>query len=152
MKRLQSVSVAIGILCAVLALSASTGHPLVARSDPEHAGIVHPFVILVGAIGGFLTRRRMQEIDRRLWQVVDDSSLTSGEREYAHREAASEKKTAAVTFLVAPLSLGLWLAYQFKGEEFGAAELLTISPLAGFLVGLGAAALWRREDDSRPKS
>ena len=83
-----------------------------------------------------------------MWEVVEDSTLTSGEREIAHRDAGLAKKAAGTMFLVAPLGLGLWLSYQFKAEDLGIAELLTITPLIGFGVGLGVAAL--RDRGERP--
>ena len=151
MKKLQSLSVAIGILCGVLALSTSTGCPIVEPGDPSSAPFFHPLVLVVGGFFGFLALVRSRLIEREMWRIVEDSDLTSGERELAHREAGREKRATGTMFLVGPLGLGLWLAYQFKGEELGIAELLTITPLAGFGLGLAIGALWLRHREGSPE-
>lgn len=147
MKRLQSVSAAIGLACGLLALSTSTGCPIVAPGDPSNALFFHPLLLVVGAVVGFLALVRSRLIEREMWRIVDDSDLTRGERELAHREAGYAKRTSGTMFLVGPLGLGLWLAYLFKGEELGIAELLAITPLAGFGLGLAIGALrFRRKE------
>jgi len=137
LKRLQSVSVVVAVVCGVLALATATGCPAFPPGDPSAARWLHPLVILLGLGAGALASRRSRAIDDERWRVVDDSSLTSGEREYAHREAESGKRAATVQFLVAPIAVGLLLAYQFKDPDgFSAAELLTLTPLVGFALGL----------------
>lgn len=141
MKALQSTSMALGALCAVLALATATGCPALPTGEPGASSWLHPLVILVGLGAGFATRRRSAAVDGNLWKVVDDPTLTSGEREYAHHEAGAEKKRAAVAMISGPIGLGLLLAYQFKGPEFSFADLLTISPLLGFVAGLWLGGL-----------
>lgn len=143
MKTLQSVSLGIGILCSALALSTSTGCPLGVSGEPGQATLFLPLVAVVGAICGVLTSLRHRLIDKRLRDFVEESGLAEGEREIAHRDAASDRKSAAVMFLAAPIGLGLWLAYLFKGETLGAAELLLLAPLVGFGLGIGGAVWWR---------
>ena len=146
MKVLQSVSLGVGILCTVLALSTSTGCPLVTPGEPGHAAPFLPLVAAVGAICGVLTSLRHRRIDRRLRDIVEESDLAEGEREIAHRDAASDRKSAAVMFLAAPIGLGLWLAYHFKGETLGAAELLLLAPIVGFGAGIGGGFWWTKEE------
>lgn len=141
MKRLQPFSIGLGSICALLALATATGCPVLPTGEPQTGVFLHPIVIVVGLAAGVLARRRSSEVERHLWRVVDDSTLTSGEREYAHHEAGAEKKRAAVAYLIGPLGLGLLLAYQFKGPEFSGADLLTISPLLGFFCGLWLGGL-----------
>ena len=59
---------------------------------------------------------RAREIDRERWEVVDDPLLTSGEREYAHKEAERERRWAGTVFLTAPVALAYWTAYQVTPE------------------------------------
>jgi hypothetical protein len=146
MKTLQSVSLGIGILCTVLALSTSTGCPLGLSGEPGQAAPFLPLVAAVGAICGVLTSLRHRHIDQRLRDIVEESGLAEGEREIAHRDAASDRKSAAVMFLAAPIGLGLWLAYLFKGETLGAAELLLLAPLVGFGAGM-VGGLWRTRQE-----
>ncbi len=141
MKSFEGIFIAVGAVCAGLALATATGCPVLPTGEPEAGRLLHPLVLLCGLAFGFLSRRRSLGIERNLWRVVDDAALTSGEREYAHHEAAAEKKRVAVAHLAAPIGLGLLLAYQFKGEEFSVADLLTISPLIGFVAGLWLGGL-----------
>lgn len=152
MKVLQSVSMGIGVLCAVLALFTSTGCPLVAPGEPGQAAPFLPLVAAVGAICGVLTSLRHRGIDSRLRDIVEESDLAEGEHEIAHRDAASDRKSAAVMFLAAPIGLGLWLAYHFKGETLGAAELLLVAPLVGYGAGIGGGFWWTRVPRSGPGS
>ena len=99
-------------------------------------------------MAGLAAVRRAREIDEERWEIVEDDTLTAGERRYAHREADRNTRVAGSIFLLAAVALGGWLAYQLKDpEQFSAAELLIVSPALGFLVGLPVGArLWPARD------
>lgn len=107
---------------------------------------------LTGAAGGLATVARGREIDRHRWEVVDDPHLTSGEREYAHKDAERERRWAGTVFLTAPVALAYWTAYQVApsavesagGSRLGNTPLLALLPLAGYLAGLVIAHLRAR--------
>ncbi|HVR28585.1 MAG TPA: hypothetical protein VMS86_03540 [Thermoanaerobaculia bacterium] len=141
MKWTQNVAVVVAVVCGVLGFTTATGCRVLPPGDPGAAAWLHPLVLLAGAGSGLLFSLRAREIETERWRVVDDSTITKGEREYAHREAEREKKAAGVAFLMAPLALGFWLASHLRGERLTAAELLSLTPLLGFLLGMGAARL-----------
>jgi hypothetical protein len=144
MQRIQSLALLVAIVCGALGLLTATGCPVLPPGDPGAAAWLHPLMILVGSISGFCFSIRARQIDAERWRVVDDSTITKGEREYAHREAEREKKSSGIVFLMAPLTLGFWLASHLRGERLTAAELLSMTPLLGFLIGMGAAKIaWR---------
>ena len=139
MKWAQNAALVVAIVCGALGLATATGCPVLPPGDPGAVAWLHPLVIGVAAVAGLCFSLRAREIDAERWRVVDDSTITKGEREYAHKEAEREKKAAGVVFLMAPLTLGFWLASHWRGERVGAAELLSLVPLFGFLLGMGAA-------------
>jgi hypothetical protein len=141
MKRAQSLALITAIGCGVIGLMTATGCPVLAPGDPGAAAWLHPLVMVVGAVAGFCFSLRARQIDAERWRVVDDSTITRGEREYAHREAEREKKSAGIVFLMAPLTFGFWLASHLRGERVSAADLLSVTPLLGFLLGMGVARL-----------
>ena len=144
-EKLQRWAVWVAVASAVLGLGASTGCAVVPKGPPAVAWVLHPLVMLLGAIAGWLTLVRKREIDRVRWQVVQDTTITKGEREYAHREAERDIRLAGTAFFAAALGFGYWMAYQFNVEdEITAAEFLIVSPLVGFLVGL----LWGMKMDA----
>lgn len=103
-----------------------------------------------GAGGGLATVARGEAIDRHRWRMVEDPLLTSGEREYAHKEAERERRWAGTVFLTAPVALAYWTAYQVApiadtGSRLGNTPLLALLPLAGYLAGLAFAHLRRRK-------
>ena len=141
MTRLQNVALVFAIVCGTLGLVTSTGCPVLPESDEDLAVPLHGLVILVGALAGVIVTFRTRQIDNDRWRAVEDPDLTKGEREYAHGEAESKKKTAGIIFVMAPLTLGFWMAYHFGQEEaITAADFLTVTPLAGF--GIGLAVGW----------
>lgn len=115
--------------------------------------IVAVLLGLAGAAGGLATVARGREIDRHRWEMVDDPLLTSGEREYAHKEAERERRWAGTVFLTAPVALAYWTAYQVApsaveaadGSRLGNTPLLALLPLAGYLAGLVIAHLRARK-------
>ena len=151
MRRVQSVAVVFAFVCGALALVTSTGCPVLPEGDPGSVGLLHSLVGAVGGICGFFLPFRAREIDQERWRIVEDTTLTSGEREYAHKEADSERKTAGTIFLVAPLTLGLWLAYQFRQEDaIVATDFLAVTPLVGFAVGWLVGWAWLGRSRSGP--
>jgi hypothetical protein len=143
-RRAQQVALLAAVVCGVAGLATATGCPVLERGEQGAGAWLHPLVILAGAVSGLCFSLRARAVDAERWRVVDDSTLTSGEREYAHREAEREKKAAGITFLMAPLTLGFWLASHFRGERIGAADFLSLTPLVGFLLGMGAGRLLQR--------
>lgn len=135
MRRIQTGALVFAVVCGGLGLMTSTGCPVLPSADPGIVALLHPLVIAMGALAGFLLPFRQRAVDAERWRVVEDPALTSGEREYAHQEAEREKKTAGIVFLMAPLTLGFWLAYHFRQETITAADFLTVTPLVGFAVG-----------------
>lgn len=152
----QRIAVWVAGTSIVLGLGASTGCVVVPKGPPSFAWLLHPVVMLLGALGGYGTVLRKREIDERRWEIVQDEQLTSGERQYAHREAEREIRMAGTVFLLAAVGFGYWMAYQFNVEEaISVADFLIVTPLFGFLVGLllalrhtapGADAAGRRGD------
>lgn len=135
MRKVQSGALIFAVVCGALGLLTSTGCPVLPPGDPRAVALLHPLVIVMGALAGFLLPFRTRAVDEERWRVVEDAALTSGEREYAHQEAEREKKTAGIVFLMAPLTLGFWLAYHFRQETITAADFLTVTPLLGFAMG-----------------
>lgn len=110
---------------------------------PAVAAWLHPLVAAVGAAAGWLTMVRARELEAERWRVVADPDLTSGERQYAHKEAEREVRSAASGFLVAALAVAVWLAYQLRiPGEITVADLLVLTAALGFLAGLGFG-VWR---------
>jgi hypothetical protein len=106
--------------------------------------LLHPVLLLAGAGCGLLTRWRAREIDANRWRVLSDPLLTRGEKEWAHHDAEAERRRAAVVFLLCPLVLGMWLAYDL-GEE-GPLGFLPVTGLVGFGIGLLAGTLLDRTE------
>ena len=101
------------------------------------AWALHPLLLAVGFLCGAATVRRSREVDARRWELVEDETLTRGERLYAHREAERENKVAGSIFLLAGISVGACAAYVLRTpEQIGVADFLILSPLLGFLAGL----------------
>ncbi len=139
--RWQSIAGGVLLVCGVLGLGASTGFTPLPRGAAYLAPFLHPFVAALGFVGGLATVFRAREIDRERWILVEDETLTAGERRYAHREADRNIRVAGTVFLLASISVGGWLAYQLKDpEQFSAAELLIVSPAVGFMLGLPIGA------------
>lgn len=123
----------------VLGFLASIDVLLLPRGEPRSAWIAHGLLLLLGVLAGFATTVRGRQIDRWRWEILDDPLLTEGERELAHKEAERQRRSAGRAFLLAPLFLGYWMAYQLAGQG-GEGELVTYlliaPPLLGFALGL----------------
>ena len=80
---------------------------------------------------------------------MEDSQLTSDERDYAHRYAERERRWASTAFLSAPLMLGYWMAYQLEGGGRSLdAQLLPLTAVVGAVIGFAAARLRTRRKHS----
>ncbi len=127
-KRLQSVAVVWSTVFVVAAILAVVGVQIVPRDVSGLVGSLHVLVAAIGFFCGVAATRRRAEVEAERWERVEDSDLTTSEREHAHREAESDLKRASAQFLLAGVTLGGWLAYQLRAErpEAGAAvtELL----------------------------
>lgn len=135
-----------------LGVTTAAGCAVLPPGDVGLAWPLHPFLLLLGVAGGYLTVRRTEEIDARRWQVLDDPHLTTGEREWAHREAERQRRIAGTVFLLAPTLLGYWLAYQLASEPPPSpATFLPLPPLLGFGLGLWAAHRWRPPGRRHPE-
>jgi len=143
LESLQAVATVTGVAALVLGFLASLGLRLVPVLS---AAAFWPLAFVLGACGaagGVATVLRGRTIDRRRWEAVDDPLLTSGEREYAHKEAERQRRWAGTVFFAAPVALSYWTAYQLPVEAGPATTpLLALFPLAGYLIGL-LAAHWR---------
>lgn len=145
--RFQALAAAAAVAGLLLGFLASIGLRLFPPLAPAGFGAVAVVLAALGAGGGVATVLRAREIDRRRWEVVEDPLITSGEREYAHKEAERERRWAGTVFLTAPIALAYWSAYQVSaGSGFGTGPLLAFVPLGGYLAGLVGAHLWRRRD------
>jgi hypothetical protein len=145
LERLQTFAAIAAVAGLVLGFLASVGlrpFPLLGRGG---FWIVAVLLAEAGAGGGVATVVRAGEIDRRRWELVEDPLMTSGEREYAHKEAERQRRWAGTVFFTAPVALAYWAAYQLAPEAaLGAPPLLAGFPLAGYLAGLVAAHLAQR--------
>jgi hypothetical protein len=149
LERLQRLAGAVALAGCALGFLTSVGCRVVSGGDPGWASFLHPLLLVVGALAGAAAVGRGREIDRRRWQTVDDPQLTTGEREWAHKEAERQRRAAGTVFLVGPLALGYWLAYQIQpGERTLVASTLSLTPLLGFFAGVLAASLRRPPPDS----
>jgi hypothetical protein len=135
---IHAVRLAWGLTVAGAALGflASVGVFVLPPLAPSAVVWLAPTCLLLGLAGGLAARRRGVDIDRRRWEIVADSRLTSGEREYAHKEAERERRLSATALLAGPLAVGYWAAYQAAGDGSTVwTQLLPLWPLAGFGAG-----------------
>lgn len=144
LQRLEKVALWIGIVAGTLGFLTSAGCVRL----PELPGATVPWLHLVlfgfGAVAGLLATRRGEEIDRRRWEIVQDGSLTSGEIDWAHKDAENSRRWAGSKFLGAPVLLGYWMAFQVEGRGSTlAAQLLAATALVGCFAGLLLARLRR---------
>jgi hypothetical protein len=106
-------------------------------------------LFVFGVVAGLLAVRRADEIDQERWRIAEDSSLTSGEREYAHKNAERERRLTAGSFAGGPLMFGYWMAHQVGVEdERLSADLLPVAGVVGFAVGLLIGKFENRPRDS----
>lgn len=116
---------------------------------PLAPGTLWPVAVLLavcGVGGGVATVERANQIDRVRWEVAQDPLITSGEREYAHREAERERRWAGTVFFATPVAVAYWAAFQLPPcTGLAGSALLAAFPLVGYLLGLLAAhRRWRR--------
>ncbi len=128
MQRLAFLLGAGGILAGFLA---SIGHLLLAPLSPVAMTLWLGLLGLVAVACGVCSALQLRSIERRRWQTVADSSLTSGERQIAHREAEGERRWALLSFLLTPLGFGYWLGGQPTERS-----TLAWAPAAGLVVYL----------------
>ena len=144
-EKLEKVAFWVAVICAGLGFLTSAGCLHLPSAPRGALGFLHTFLLLVGAVAGWLGVRRSREIDRRRWEIVKDDRLTSGERDWAHKEAERQRRWAGTSFLGAPVMLGYWLAHQVEGgARVLAAQILPATALAGAVIGLIAAHLHSR--------
>ena len=144
-ERIQKIYFWVAIACAGLGVVSSSGCSPLPVFPSGMLWVLHPLLFLLGAVSGALNLRRTEQIDRQRWEVAEDSTVTSGEREYAHKEAERERRWAGICFAGGPLMLGYWLAYQLTVESGRAeAHLLPVTGIAGFVVGLGVIKILGR--------
>lgn len=150
-ERLQAAAGAAAVAGLVLGFFASIGLRLFPVLSPAGFWVAAALLLAVGAVGGLATVARGREIDRRRWELVEDPLITSGEREYAHKEAERERRWAGMVFFTAPIALAYWAAYQLSADAaLGAPPLLALVPLAGYLAGLLTAHGWYRKRSPTP--
>ena len=123
------------VVFGLMALLANAGHSPIPTGPSPLAWAFLPVALAVGVISGWAAVVRARQIDRERWQTVADETLTSGEVDYAHREAERQMRVGGTIFLLGSIAFGTWLAYQFRDrEQLTVAELLIVMPLVGFLV------------------
>lgn len=135
---LERVSLGVAVVCGLLTLASAAGCPTFEVEEPAWAWPLHALLLAVGAGAGVATMLRGVEIDRKRWEIVEDPLLTSGERQYAHKEAERQRRAAGTLLLLGPVVLGYWLAYQFRSAQVHVllTDLLGVTPLFAFLAGL----------------
>lgn len=145
LERLERVALWIAVTCGTLGFLTSAGCANLPELPSAAVPWLHLLLFPFGAAAGLFATRRGAEIDRRRWQIVQDPSLTSGEIDWAHKNAENSRRWAGSKFLAAPVLLGYWMAYQVEGRGATlAAQLLAASALVGYFGGLVLARL--RED------
>ena len=148
--KLQTGSVGLAVAGGVLGFLTAGGCSATPTAPPGWAGPVHLLLLLVSALGGICAAFRIREVETARWQAVNDPLATKGEREYAHREAESQRRWAATAFLLGPIGVAFWLAYAFETPgRFSLSDLFLVTPMAAFLIALLTAL---RSIASRPPS
>ncbi len=144
LRRLQRLALRVAIVAALLGLATASGCAPGLDLPRGALGILHPLLLLFGGLAGWAASRRMGEIDSERWRIARDPDLTSGERQYAHREAEARRRRAAAALLGAPLLIGYCSSGQIEAaRESLAAQLLGVTALAGGILGL---VISRRRD------
>ena len=137
LRRLQRLAFRVAVVAAVLGLATASGCAPGLELPRSAVGVLHPLLLLLGGLAGWAASRRMGEIDGERWRIARDPDLTSGERQYAHREAEARRRRAAAALLGAPLLIGYCASGQIEASrESLSAQLLGVTALAGGIVGL----------------
>ena len=146
LRRLERASLLAAAVLLLLGLATSVGWGLFPPGPPAVSWLLHPLLLVLGAVAGVLASRRQQQIEEERWAVLADPHLTKGEVEYAHKNAESQRRFAGTAFLAFPLFLAYWLTYQFAAPTiFSPSGFLLVSPLVGFVAGLVVTNLRRKE-------
>ncbi len=137
LERSQHGAVVVAVIGGVLGLATAGGCSAMPAGPSGLAGLIHGLLFVLGAGGGILAALRIDEVEEARWSAAKDPLATKGEREYAHREAESQRRVASTAFLLAPIGVGYWLAYVFETEEqFSLSDLFLVTPLLGFFLAL----------------
>lgn len=145
LERAQRLAIFLAVGSGVLGFLASIGLYLLPIRAAGAAWLLHPALLALSLAGGYATVLRGQEIDRRRWEILEEPLLTSGEREYAHKEAERQRRVAATAFFAAPVFVGFWMTSQFAVEgEISLAHFFPIPTLLGYVLGLVLAHLQAR--------
>lgn len=141
LERLQTAAAVAAVVGLLLGFLASIGVHVAPPLSRTGLWVTVVALFAGGLLGGAATVLRARAIDRRRWEAVEDPLITSGEREYAHKEAERERRWAGTVFFTSPIALGYWAAYQL-GPDVGLAAppLLAVVPLGGYLAGLLATS------------
>lgn len=136
LRKLQRVAFWMAVICAALGFLTSAGCQFAPWLPTDTVALFHVVLLALGGVAGYCACRRGVEIDRERWRIVEEPGMTSGERDYAHKHAERERRSASTAFIAAPLMLGYWLAYQIEGEGRAlAAQLLPAAALVGAVIG-----------------
>lgn len=137
LERIQHGAIAVAVVTGALGLLAAGGCSIAPEGKPELAGLVHVFLLLISVGAGIVAALRVNEVEQARWQAVQEPMATKGEREYAHREAESQRRGTATAFLLAPLGVAFWLAHLFETEGvFSLSDLFLVTPVVGYLIAL----------------
>lgn len=142
LQRGETVALGVALGAGLLGLLTSVGFGPLPLAPTWVAWVLHPLMLLAGGTSGVLAVRRVQQIEDIRWQIVNQELVTQAEVDYAHREAEHQRRHAGTVYLLAPLMLGYWSAYQVESE--GALTLagsLLVTPFIGFGLGLGLELL-----------
>jgi hypothetical protein len=148
LRRLQRLALRVAVAAALLGLATASGCAPGLGLTRSTLGLLHPLFLLLGGLAGWVAALRMGEIDRERWRIARDPDLTSGERQYAHREAEARRRRAAASLLGAPLLIGYCTTGQIDASrESLAAQLLGVTALAGGILGLAVSRYRERGAD-----
>ena len=136
-QRCQNGALAVAIVTGALGLLAAGGCSVVPEGRPGLAGLIHVLLLGLSIGAGLLAALRTQEVETARWEAVNEPMATKGEREYAHREAESQRRGTSTIFLLAPLGIAFWLAHVFDTEGvFSLSDLFLVTPVLGYLLTL----------------
>ena len=145
LREIQRWALRVAGVAALLGLATASGCAPGLDLPRPSLWVLHPLLLVLGGLAGWVASRRMTEIDRERWRIARDPDLTSGELQYAHRHAESRRRWAALALLGAPLMIGYCASGEIEASiESLAAQLLGITALAGGILGL---LLGRRPED-----
>lgn len=147
--KIQRAALAVALVAALLGILTATGCRVSEPPDPGWAWLFHALLAALGIGAGIATTLRGIEVDRERWDVLSEELLTKGEREYAHKHAERQHRTASTIFLLAPVALGFFLANYFHQEGTHLlTDSLTVTPLFTFCIGYFAG---RRLEDRQKR-